>query len=233
MADHIAYEAESQAGALPPRAETERWRPTLVGRLLAPWRGLALLGLGLVSAVMSWLLLISMCLLFIWLGFALVPDAARALHALANRQLELGRRWFGMPPVAPGGSEAARPAPRSTPRSGPPLVRRVLSVLRRPATWRDLGWAQLAATFIGFLALLPFALLVHGAFGIALPYIWGSVAPAFDNSWFLFIPLSDHTTRFAAGMGVLEILLSLWAGPYILRAQSRLSQTLLRPSDTP
>ncbi|ANZ13852.1 Putative sensor [Streptomyces noursei ATCC 11455] len=230
MADHIAYEAEPQTEALTLRAEAEHWRPTLLGRLLAPWRGLVLLGLGLLSAVTSWLLLISMCLMFVWLGFALVPEAARGLHALAGRQLELGRRWYGMPPTAPGGSGATRPAFRSTSRPTPPLVRRVLSVLRSPATWCDLGWAQLAATFLGFLALLPFALLVHGALGIALPFLWESVAPAFDGGWFLFVPLSARTTHMAAGVGVAELLLGLWAGPYILRAQSRLSQTLLCPS---
>ncbi|MFB7633408.1 sensor domain-containing protein [Streptomyces sp. NPDC056149] len=228
MADHVAYEAEPQRGALAPAARAEQWRPTVLGRLLAPWRGLALLGLGLLSAMMSWLLLISMCLLFIWLGFAMVPEVARVLHTLANRQLELGRRWYGMPPTVPGGSDANRPTSRSTPL----LVRRVLSVLRSPATWCDLGWAQLAVTFLGFLALLPFTLLVHGAFGIALPYLWDWVAPAFDGSWFLFVPLSSHTTHIAAGVGVAEILLGLWAGPYILRAQARLSQTLLCPSGT-
>ncbi|MFE6686313.1 sensor domain-containing protein [Streptomyces sp. NPDC057743] len=228
MADHVAYEAEPHVGTPRPRAEAERWRPTVLDRLLAPWRGLALLGLGVASAVVSWLLLVSMCLLFIWLGFALVPEAARALRVLANRQLELGRRWYGMPATAPGGSNAAP----STSRSTPPFVRRVLSVLRSPATWCDLGWAQLAVTFLGFLALLPFTLLVHGAFGIALPYLWDSVAPAFDGSWFVFVPLSSHTTHLAAGVGVAEILLGLWAGPYILRAQTRLSQTLLCPSGT-
>ncbi|AIA02097.1 sensor domain-containing protein [Streptomyces noursei] len=232
MADHIAYGAEPGSMAQTQRAEAERWRPTLSGRLLAPWRGLTLLGLGLVSAVTSWLLLIAMCLLFVWLGFALVPVATRALHALTNRQLQLGRRWFGVPPTAPAGSGAALPALRSTSGSAPPLVRRTLSVLRARATWRELGWAQLAPTFLGVLALLPFALLVHGSLGIALPYLWESVAPAFDGAWFLFVPLSSHTTHVAAGVGVAEVLLGLWAGPYVLRAQSRVSQAVLGPSDT-
>ncbi len=100
-----------------------------------------------------------MCLLFVWLGFALVPVATRALHALTNRQLQLGRHWFGVPPTAPAGSGAALPALRSTSGSAPPLVRRALSVLRAPAT------------------------------------------------------------------------LGLWAGPYVLRAQSRVSQAVLGSSD--
>ncbi|MER7989818.1 sensor domain-containing protein [Streptomyces noursei] len=232
MADHIAYGAEPGSVAQTQRAAAERWRPTLLGRLLGPWRGLVLLGLGLLSAVTSWLLLIAMCLLFVWLGFALVPVAARALHSLTRRQIELGRRWFGVPPTAPAGSGTTRPAPQSASRSAPPLVRRALSVLRAPATWRDLGWAQLAPTFLGVLALLPFALLVHGSLGIALPYLWESVAPAFDGAWFVFVPLSSHTTHVAAGVGVAEVLIGLWAGPYVLRAQSRVSQSVLGSSDT-
>lgn len=68
--------------------------------------------------------------------------------------------------------------------------------------------------------------------GIALPYLWESVAPAFDGAWFLFVPLSSHTTHVAAGVGVAEVLLGLWAGPYVLRARSRVSQAVLGPSDT-
>ncbi|GAA2654060.1 hypothetical protein [Streptomyces lunalinharesii] len=232
MADHLAYGTESGSVAQAQQAEAERWRPTLSGRLLAPWRGLVLLGLGLLSAVTSWLLLLAMCLLCVWLGFALVPVAARALHFLTSRQIELGRRWFGMSPTVAAASGTTGPTLRSASGSTPPLVQRALSVLRTPTTWRDLGWAQLAPTFLGFLALLPFALLVHGSLGIALPYLWEYVAPAFDGAWFVFVPLSSHTTHVAAGVGVAEVLLGLWAGPYVLRAQSRASRTVLGPSGT-
>ncbi|UNO41121.1 sensor domain-containing protein [Streptomyces sp. MST-110588] len=253
MTEHTAGTTALRTAARTGR-EAPTWRPGLGGRLLAPWRGLALLGLGVAAAVLSWLLITAMVLLVVWVGFALVPALSRGLHALAGRQLALGRRWSG---IADGRSDTggrglideyeaghqdgygygyghrngyendARVAGAAEGR--PTAFSRVLGLLKRPSTWRELAWAQVAVTAGGLLALLPFAMLAHGLFGIVLPFIWQTVVSAWDGSWYLFLPLTSQVSAdWAAGLGILEILLALWTGPHILRAQARLSRSLIR-----
>ncbi|MCB5908655.1 sensor domain-containing protein [Streptomyces pinistramenti] len=206
--------------------------PALGGRLLAPWRGLALFGLGLLAAVTAWLLILAMLLLIVWVGFILVPPAARALRSLAHRQLTLGQRWSGVAPTTVPQDPAAISAPGApvTAPGTPAFLKPAAAVLSHSSTWRRLGWAQLALTLpVGLLALLPFALIAHGVFGIALPFLWEPLVSTWgDGNWFLFVHLTSYTSaQLAAGLGVAEIILAFGFGPHILRAQARLSRALL------
>ncbi|MGV4925864.1 sensor domain-containing protein [Streptomyces sp. HJ7] len=203
----------------------------LIGGLLAPWRGLVLMLLGWTAAVVSWLLITAITTLFIWVGFALVPLVAKALRGLADCQLRLGQRWYGIgPSKAAGLGEGHLGAPDAAAAAPgvPGLVKGALSVLRRPSTWRDWAWAQLSLVASWFLAVVPLLLFALGLFGILMPVLWGPWVSTWENSWYGFIRLeSARSADWAAGLGVVWLLLGLWIGPYALRAQAKLARAVL------
>ncbi|MFG2288497.1 sensor domain-containing protein [Streptomyces sp. NPDC048595] len=206
----------------------------LVGGLLAPGRGLVLMLLGWTATVVSWLLVTAIITLFIWVGFVLVPLAAKALRALADCQLRLGRRWYGIGPGAgagpgerhPGALDPAAEAPGAPEPAKGALG--ALGVLRRRSTWRDWAWAHISLVAGWFLAVVPLLLVGSGLFGILMPVLWDPWVSTWDNSWYGFIRLeSARSANWAAGLGVVWLLLGLWIGPYALRAQAKLARAVL------
>ncbi|WP_159031014.1 sensor domain-containing protein [Streptomyces sp. 769] len=203
----------------------------LIGGLLAPWRGLVLMLLGWTAAVVSWLLITAFTTLFIWVGFALVPLVAKALRGLADCQLRLGQRWYGVGPSNgacswerhPGALDRAAETP-----GVPGLVKGALRVLSRRSTWRDWAWAQVSLVASWFLAVVPLLLFALGLFGVLMPVLWDPWVSTWDNSWYGFIRLeSARSANWAAGLGVVWLLVGLWIGPYALRAQAKLARAVL------
>ncbi|MFJ9613780.1 sensor domain-containing protein [Streptomyces noursei] len=221
-------QAEHDDGA---RARRAQRGGGLIGGLLAPWRGLVLMLLGWTATVVSWLLITAITTLFIWVGFALVPLVAKALRGLADCQLRLGQRWYGVGPSEgagswerhPGALDAAAESP-----GVPGLVKGALRVLRGRSTWRDWAWAQISLVAGWFLAVVPLLLFALGLFGVLMPVLWDPWVSTWDNSWYGFIRLeSARSANWAAGLGVVWLLLGLWIGPYALRAQAKLARAVL------
>ncbi len=206
----------------------------LVGGLLAPGRGLVLMLLGWTATVVSWLLVTAVITLFMWVGFVLVPLVAKALRALADCQLRLGRRWYGIGQGAGAGPGERHPGALDTAAEAPgapepaPGALGALGVLRRRSTWRDWAWAQISLVAGWFLAVVPLLLVGSGLFGILMPVLWDPWVSTWDNSWYGFIRLeSARSANWAAGLGVVWLLLGLWIGPYALRAQAKLARAVL------
>ncbi|MEK2476815.1 sensor domain-containing protein [Streptomyces noursei] len=221
-------QAEHDDGA---QARRARRGGGLIGGLLAPWRGLVLMLLGWTATVVSWLLITAITTLFIWVGFALVPLVAKALKGLADCQLRLGQRWYGVGPSKGAGSWERHPGAldgaADTP-GVPGLVKGALRVLSRRSTWRDWAWAQVSLVASWFLAVVPLLLFALGLFGVLMPVLWDPWVSTWDNSWYGFIRLeSARSANWAAGLGVVWLLLGLWIGPYALRAQAKLARAVL------
>ncbi|OKI00432.1 hypothetical protein A6A06_24135 [Streptomyces sp. CB02923] len=191
---------------------------------LAMGRGLGMFFLGLSAVLLAWIAVVGMSLTLLGVGLFLVPGLIAVLRRSADTQRRLTRK-SGVPIAAP-----YRPAP--PPEGGwKGAWRRCEAVFTDSATWRDLLWAQCAVTVTGLLALLPFAMLVHGLFGMALPFIWEPVTGAWDGTWYLFVPVRGQDTAWmAGGLGLAEIPVGLLIAPYVLRLHARITRSLLAPT---
>ncbi|MFH9420437.1 sensor histidine kinase [Streptomyces sp. NPDC017529] len=199
-------------------------RNWFVAGWLAMGRGLAMFFLGLVAVFLAWFVLTGMSLALLGFGLFLVPGIVAALRWSATTQ----RRLTGATgvPIA----EPYRPAPR-TEGGWKGAWRRCEAILTDSATWRDLLWAQCAVTVTGLLALVPFAMLAHGIFGMVLPFVWQPVTDAWDGTWYLFVPVRSQATAWAAGgLGLAEIPVGLLIAPYVLRLHARITRSLLAPT---
>ncbi|MEU2793827.1 sensor domain-containing protein [Streptomyces sp. NPDC007100] len=216
---------DSSSGVLNSGVQSARQgRNWFVAGWLAMGRGLAMFFLGLVAVFLAWFVLTGMSLALLGFGLFLVPGIVAALRWSANTQ----RRLTGATgvPIA----EPYRPAPR-TEGGWKGAWRRCEAILTDSATWRDLLWAQCAVTVTGLLALVPFAMLAHGLFGMVLPFVWQPVTDAWDGTWYLFVPVRSQATAWAAGgLGLAEIPVGLLIAPYVLRLHARITRSLLAPT---
>lgn len=162
------------------------------------------------------------------IGLLTTPYAIMALRVYANKRRELCGTWGGMPV-----SDAYRKIPRDPGISG--HFRRLIAVLRDPATWRDLLWLHVDNAAGLVLALLPIALLVQGVFGILMLGLWDPLTSGGtgDAYWYIFVPVdSFETAQVAAGVGVMAIIGGLLAARPFMRWHHMLTRTLLGPPAT-
>ncbi|MEU6964579.1 sensor histidine kinase [Streptomyces chrestomyceticus] len=187
-------------------------------------RGLSMFFVGLLAVVLAWVALAGMSLVLLGFGLFLVPGMVAALRWAANAQ----RRLTGKTGVRIG--RPYRPVPRAA-GGWKGAWRRCEAVFTDSATWRDVLWAQCAVTVTGLLAIVPFGMLAHGLFGMALPFVWESVTGAWDGTWYLFVPVrSQETAWIAGGLGLAEIPVGLLIAPYVLRLHARITRPLLAPT---
>ncbi|MFK8847686.1 histidine kinase [Streptomyces sp. Ac-502] len=164
-----------------------------------------------------------------------VPGAGRVRsvpRAGPGRGPAPGRGRAAAPDREDGGADR-RAVPARAPRGGgwKGAWRRCEAVFTDSATWRDVLWAQCAVTVTGLLAIVPFAMLAHGLFGMALPFIWEPVTGAWDGTWYLFVPVRGQESAWiAAGLGLAEIPVGLLIAPYVLRLHARITRSLLAPT---
>ncbi|MEV5593259.1 sensor histidine kinase [Streptomyces sp. NPDC052496] len=191
---------------------------------LAMGRGLSMFFLGLLAVFLAWFVVIGMSLALLGFGLFLIPGLIAALRWSATAQ----RRLTGHTGVPVG--DPYRPVPRAG-GGWKGAWRRCSALLADSATWRDVLWAQCAVTVTGLLALLPFAMLVHGLFGMTLPFIWEPVTGVWDGTWYLFVPVRGQETAWiAGGLGLAEIPVALLIAPYVLRLHARITRSLLAPT---
>ncbi|MFD8546231.1 sensor histidine kinase [Streptomyces sp. NPDC059649] len=185
-------------------------RPGWGGSAALLWRGVVLTGLALTEALLLVWVTVVVCLACIGVGIPLLAGALDTVRADARLQRRLALEWTGVrvpEPYAPEPHGQARP-------SG---LRRVHRMIGDPATWRDLLWLLINPCIGPVLALLPAVALVHGLFGLVLPFIWQPVVESWDNTWFLFLPVQSLPAAIgAAGLGVVEIVVSLGYLPRLM-----------------
>lgn len=113
------------------------------------------------------------------------------------------------------------------------------AILREPATWRDLAWLLVNATF-GFAVNMTVAVLFGGALWyMSLPLLWAIIEPiagastatnVLHTEFGLWAIDSQETAFVGIPIGVLLILLWWWLCPHLVRADARVSHLLLRPT---
>ncbi|MFH8408904.1 sensor histidine kinase [Streptomyces sp. NPDC018019] len=191
---------------------------------IAMGRGLTMFFLGLLAVFLAWFAIVGMSLTLLGFGLFLVPGLVAALRWSASTQRRLTANT-GVPVAEPYG-----PAPR-TEGGWKGAWRKCEAIFTDSATWRDMLWAQCAVTITGLFAIVPFAMLVHGLFGMLLPLIWEPVIEAWDGTWYMFVPVrSQDAAWIAGGLGLVEIPVGLLIAPYVLRLHARITHSLLAPT---
>ncbi|MFG3283767.1 sensor histidine kinase [Streptomyces sp. NPDC048111] len=193
--------------------------------LLAGARGLALAPVAITGSVLLFTLtVVSIALVPVGVGVLAAPLAIERVRVYADHRRSLALRWSGVR-IVPG----YRPVPRGAGLAG--WAGRFTTLLRDPATWRDLRWlfVDMSAGFVT--ALLPAVLLAYLAYGWVLALgVWRPVAAAGGN-WFLFVNVTSQGSAIAAAaLGTALFVLGLYVNPGLLRAHFLLARTLMSPS---
>jgi len=194
-------------------------RLIVVGRGLV-FVGLALAGLAMTAAVVTFLVLVVALTvrsthhpgerglidavaglgLVIWL--AAIPLLLLSLRPLARLTRRLAGRWCGVPIAEP-----YLPAPwAGGGKAGP--RRRLEWLLTDQATWRDLLWAFVNGSVGWVLVVVPAASLVLGFVGLAAPYA------------------GPKARLLAVGAAVV----GYWATPWLMRGYGHFARSMLAPT---
>ncbi|MFJ9460516.1 sensor histidine kinase [Kitasatospora sp. NPDC101447] len=187
------------------------------------------------SAALSWFALpqlllsvaasVTASLLGLGVGALLVVPTAMLVRRLAGMRRELAERWSGVripDPYLP--QPEAEPGFRGD-------WKRCLALLADPATWRDLAWLVVDPAIGAGLALVPIGLVLWGAFGLLLPWLWEPIVSAGGNTWYLWIHVTDAASgRLCAVFAVPLALAGLAVAPAVLRTHTALAKSLLGPS---
>ncbi|OLB74485.1 MAG: hypothetical protein AUI14_23390 [Actinobacteria bacterium 13_2_20CM_2_71_6] len=109
------------------------------------------------------------------------------------------------------------------------LTGKVRTILRTPATWRDLVWLVLPAQIT--LALLSVGLFLSGLEGILMPLLW-AVLPV-DHVEYDGIPIPDvRTALLVVPVGILVAVLAYRAPRAFIAIEAWLTWRLLAPTAT-
>lgn len=187
-------------------------------------RGLALAGLAVWEAFVVLWLALAVTLVVVGIGILLVPGALDLVRSDARRQRALALGFSGVRV-----SEDYLPLPPGADAGGLGAAwRRTHAMLGDRATWADLLW-HVVNPIVGLtLALLPVLGIVHGLWGVSLLVLWEPVVSAWENSWFLFVPLTGQGSAVAAAvLGVLEIVAAVLLARPAVRAHGRWVRTVL------
>ncbi|AUY53872.1 sensor histidine kinase [Streptomyces sp. CB01881] len=178
---------------------------------------------GFAVTAVGGLVVCTLLLLPVGVGFPLLPPAAAALRRLSDRYRSWTARWTGTwisppEPLAVDGSGSRR--------------RRAAAVLGDEGFWHDLRWAWLEPWAGGVLVAVPLALIEYGAFGaLVQPFIWRLLG---DGNWYAFIPVESTATMLAAAvLGLVFVAAGLRLAPRVLELHARWSRrTLAAPYST-
>jgi signal transduction histidine kinase len=203
------------------------WRGRIAQGLLAGARGLLLATLSAAASIVLFALTVtSIALIVVGVGALTTPAVLAAVRAHANWRRRAAGRWSGVEIAEP-----YRPVERD---QGGLLgwLQRLLTMLKDPATWRDLPWLLVDGSFGLAVAVLAPALLAYGAFGSVLAAgVWRPIDTADDGYWYTFIHVtSQGTANQAALLGLALLALGLLANPAILRVHALLTRSFLAPT---
>ncbi|WP_223304938.1 sensor histidine kinase [Cellulomonas sp. B6] len=187
-------------------------------------RATALAGLAVWEALVVLWLALTVTLLVVGVGVLLVPSALDLVRADARRQRALALGFSGVRVT-----EDYLPLPPEAERHGlGPAWRRTHAMLGDRATWRDLLWHVVNPVVGLAIALLPLVAVLHGVWGIVLLGMWRPVVSAWENSWYLFVPLSGQGSAvLAAVLGVVEIVVGLLLAGPMVRTHARWVRAVL------
>ncbi|HJP79744.1 MAG TPA: sensor domain-containing protein [Pseudonocardiaceae bacterium] len=152
----------------------------------------------------------------IGIGLPALPEAVRLQRVLTRSERRRAAAELGKEIRSP-----YRPA-RGT------WWRQTVTILRDPASWRDLLWQIVHGSTGLFAGLFAAALWPGLLFTISLPAWWWAVP---RGSVSAFIPLTDWTRALTLPIAqtIFELGLLLWLVPLMARGQLWLAETLLGP----
>lgn len=180
--------------------------------LWLPW-------LALVGVVVFCLDVTALALAPLTLTMPLALATGRMRRGLANTH----RRWAGRTLDTPVYAIYRRP-------DGAGVPRRVLTIVRDPATWRDLLWLFLNGIVGVFLSILSLILLLASVFYLIYPFLWWVTPPnVFDADYGLFQVHDVATACYVMPLGLVSFLLWFFGTATLLRTDARLARSLLRP----
>lgn len=179
-------------------------------------RGLKLTGLAIWEALLVVWVCVCVCLLIVGIGVFLLPGALNMVRSEARRQRRLAIEYSGVrvaenylpDPISGAGLKSS--------------WKRLMSRAVDPAAWKDLLW-HILNPFIGpLMALLPAVAVVHGVWGLVLPFLWKTVIKNWENSWYAIVPLRNEGTAIAAAaLGVVEIIAALVLARFFVDLHAR------------
>ncbi|MFJ3687503.1 sensor histidine kinase [[Kitasatospora] papulosa] len=177
------------------------------------------------SAVLLVLSLLSFTLVLLGVGLVTTPRLTEAVRKHADRRRRLAATWSDVRIPVP-----YRPFPKDVRDGLIGQVERTRHILKDPATWRDLRWLLLDMTAGYVLLAFCWALLVYPVEGFALAAgLWRVFE---DNTyWYGFVPVDSQATGLAAApLGVVLLLVGMWASPSLLRLHFVLARSVLAPT---
>jgi signal transduction histidine kinase len=201
--------------------------------VVSPLQGWALIGYGVVNALVFSLVLTAGSLLSVGVGLVLLPPALIVLRRSANGARRRALEWSGvkieqsyrpMPPElaeAPGlGGKAAR----------------LLAQLSDPQTWRDLAWALLDGVIGVTIAAFAAGLVLYGVYGFVIGAFWPVLTSHGMNDWYGAIHVGktggqSATPRWGAFVtGAGYVVGGGYAAPALVYLHGRWTAVLLGPT---
>ncbi|MBE1465770.1 sensor histidine kinase [Kibdelosporangium phytohabitans] len=183
----------------------------------------ALIGMMVPLYVLVSFFLTSLGLILIWLGLPFTLAVLTLMRKFTN--FHRGRAGWVL------GTEVGRPYRARVPEHG--LIKRVFAMLGDPATWRDFGWlfAQMVAG--SALAITNVALLVGGIGHITLATWWWALPDDADVNLVGFLSVHSTESALYAGIPLGLVYIVVWyiASPTMMRAQARMTASLLAPTE--
>ncbi|GAA5185258.1 sensor domain-containing protein [Rugosimonospora acidiphila] len=203
-------------------------RARIGDRVTAAGRGAVLFLLTLPAMAAFGAVVLAMALMSVGIGLLLVPPAIIVLRRVADQRRRLAHAWQGIEVPSP-----YRPEPAEHRGGAAARVRHCLSVLRDPATWRDLLWSITDPVIGAALALLPIALILEGIYGFVITALWGPLTQAGLRDWYLFVhvtPANAGTAWATSAIGAALVVAGLGCAPALLRVNGRWARLLLAPT---
>lgn len=196
------------------RSARLRWR-------LLGW-AFVLVALAVVEILVLTWAMTTLTLAVLWVTVPLFTGAVLAARAMADSRRRFVARGLGI-----AVERRYRPLPAAN------RWARFRTVLRDPASWRDLRWLFVDATAGLVLLTVPVATFGAGLLGVTLPLLWGTL-PA-DASLDFPFGATVQDTRDAVTVGVpwgLLYLGSCWLlTPVVMRWYGRLTAAMLQPDE--
>ncbi|WP_121433402.1 sensor histidine kinase [Actinomadura pelletieri] len=197
----------------------------------APWRGLALWLLGIPATLVGLWFITVVSMITSLVGVLLFPSATMLLRTQLDAYRSRINRWTDAKiqrPYLP--EEEIEPGLQG-------MLKRFISLIKDPATWRDYLWVVVDPCVTVFTAALPGLLILYGIWGFAVATFAGELIGHYGGSdWYAYIPITESYSRDAGRIAstvviaTLCIVIGYLIGPKMLNVYGRWGRYILGPT---
>jgi signal transduction histidine kinase len=201
--------------------------------VVSPLQGWALIGYGVLNALVFSLVLTAGSLLSVGAGLVLLPPALIVLRRSADGARRRALEWSGVKieqsyrPMPPELAEAPGLGGRAA---------RLLAQLSDPQTWRDLAWALLDGVIGVTIAAFAAGLVLYGVYGFVIGAFWPVLTSHGMNDWYGAVHVGktggqSSTPRWGAFVtGAGYVVAGGYAAPALVYLHGRWTAVLLGPT---